>query len=517
MSNNAAQIRSTNLNLYTSTLLSKLITNEKNWDHRENIEFVELAFSQNDGAINKAKHFELPINLDAIIQASNEAQSKGQNVYIGIGTRKLPKENIQNLLHQRTGKEHINSIPFIFVDIDENFDLAIEKIKQSGLPLPTLTNITCDNPSRRGHLIWVLDNRLYAHQEYQETIDLLVDYLGGDPQCKDLSRLMVLPGTRKFLTESKKKNGRQDIDTYCDDQLSTYQICNFQYLRTKALELGNHVEVNDNKIVVGKMDPEEVLSKYFTEGNSHQPLMIITQGLMARGYSEDSATEFLEPKLKQFPKEREYMKEFHTMLKNLNKKVQEGTVVLYQEKKSILDPDLFVYVAKEDRILDRSTGEIFKLNVLDNYYKHKGKKIFSNRLMSDEKLHRAYGFACYPTQKEFFQLQGSSLYNTYRENKIPSIEGDISLFLELTKYLFPEEDHQNYFYDWLAHNIQHPGVKINYVPLIIGPQGIGKTFYYKVMEGILGEDNCMQANQDKGVGRFNNELAKCNLLACEEI
>ena len=517
MSNNATLVNNTNLNQYTHTLLSKLSTTEKNWDHRENSEFVELAFSQNDGAINTAKHFELSLNLNEIIKASNEAQSKGQNVYIGIGTRKLPKANIQKLLHQRTGKEHINSIPFIFVDIDENFDLAIEKIKQSGLPFPTLVNITCDNPSRRGHLIWVLDNRHYAHQEYEEAIELLVNYLGGDPQCKDLSRLMVLPGTRKFLTESKKKNGRQDMDTYCDDQLSTYEICNFHNLRGRLLVLGNHVQVNDNKIVVGKMDPEEVLNKYFTEGNSHQPLMIITQGLMARGYTEDSASKFLEPKLKQFSKEREYMKEFHAMWKNLAKKVEEGTVVLYQEKKSILSPDRFVYVAKEDRILDRSTGEIFKLNVLDNYYKHIGKKIFSNRLMSDEKLHRVYGFACDPTQKEFFRLQGSSLYNTYREHKIPVIEGDISPFLELTKYLFPEDDHQNYFYDWLAHNIQHPGVKINYVPLIIGPQGIGKTFYYKVMEAILGEDNCMQANQDKVIGRFNNELAKCIFLACEEI
>ena len=37
------------------------------------------------------------------------------------------------------------------------------------------------------------------------------------------------------------------------------------------------------------------------------------------------------------------------------------------------------------------------------------------------------------------------------------------------------------------------------------------------MEAILGEDNCMQANQDKVIGRFNNELAKCIFLACEEI
>ena len=40
MSNNATLVNNTNLNQYTHTLLGKLSTTEKNWDHLENSEFV---------------------------------------------------------------------------------------------------------------------------------------------------------------------------------------------------------------------------------------------------------------------------------------------------------------------------------------------------------------------------------------------------------------------------------------------------------------------------------------------
>lgn len=43
--------------------------------------------------------------------------------------------------------------------------------------------------------------------------------------------------------------------------------------------------------------------------------------------------------------------------------------------------------------------------------------------------------------------------------------------------------------DWMAHNVQHPGVKVRWAPLIKGVEGDGKTVLGSIMAAVMGRSN----------------------------
>ena len=56
-----------------------------------------------------------------------------------------------------------------------------------------------------------------------------------------------------------------------------------------------------------------------------------------------------------------------------------------------------------------------------------------------------------------------------------------------THFVIGNEDHERTLLDWIAHNIQFPGHKITWAVLMQGFYGIGKTYYYELLERIFGK------------------------------
>ena len=114
--------------------------------------------------------------------------------------------------------------------------------------------------------------------------------------------------------------------------------------------------------------------------------------------------------------------------------------------------------------------------------------------------------------------EGRSCYNLWRPQTDiqPCEEGDISRILEHARYMWPKEGEADPFFDFLAFLVQKPGEKVQWLPLLIGKAGIGKSYWGDLMRTLLGNHNVFTAHPDQLKEKFNGWLGQCQLLLVEE-
>ena len=86
--------------------------------------------------------------------------------------------------------------------------------------------------------------------------------------------------------------------------------------------------------------------------------------------------------------------------------------------------------------------------------------------------------------------------NTYQPYKLeeasdelmrtPEAKAVIDRFLWHTKYIIGDERQEALLIDWLAHNVKTPGKKINWAIVLQGIYGTGKTYFFNLLEAMLG-------------------------------
>lgn len=103
-----------------------------------------------------------------------------------------------------------------------------------------------------------------------------------------------------------------------------------------------------------------------------------------------------------------------------------------------------------------------------------------------------------PNLGPLFTLDGVTTVNTFRPSSVPATaptwtpEGKRAVALvkrHLEIITGGRTDLMEVLVDWMAHNTQHPGVKIRWAPLIKGVEGDGKTLIGRVMQAVLGTAN----------------------------
>lgn len=84
-----------------------------------------------------------------------------------------------------------------------------------------------------------------------------------------------------------------------------------------------------------------------------------------------------------------------------------------------------------------------------------------------------------------------AVFNSYRPGPKPAASVDEQAVKLFKRHLglLVGEDNVDTLLCWVAHNIQKPGVKISWTPLIQGPQGIGKTSLGNILGAIMGRHN----------------------------
>jgi len=98
--------------------------------------------------------------------------------------------------------------------------------------------------------------------------------------------------------------------------------------------------------------------------------------------------------------------------------------------------------------------------------------------------------------------------NTWRPSSVRSSSGSVFLdkILGHLELLVPEADARGVLVFWMAHNVQKPGVKINWCPLIQGDPGVGKDLMLQAFRNVVGQHNCRDVSVDELDSPFNGWL-----------
>jgi len=190
------------------------------------------------------------------------------------------------------------------------------------------------------------------------------------------------------------------------------------------------------------------------------------------------------------------------------------------EKGNSADPENgdWLYVIETERFVNiRNYRELKKTQFVDRF------SLVETRAASiliGNGVMRVDGLIYEPAKEQIIEddKENVSYLNTWRDPEIVAREGDCSLLIDHLNFLFNEDQRSvNIMLDWMAFQIQNPGIKILWALVIIGDEGIGKSFFSMAMEKILGEWNVSVPSNEEVHEIYTGWLKNCMLVIIEEI
>ena len=99
-----------------------------------------------------------------------------------------------------------------------------------------------------------------------------------------------------------------------------------------------------------------------------------------------------------------------------------------------------------------------------------------------------------PMFDDVFVYDGVEYFNTYKPNRLARRKAGTTDIVERVKkhiaHLLPDHDEQQIIINFLAHNVQYQGKKLQWAIILQGVQGDGKSFFAEMMKHVLGYTNC---------------------------
>lgn len=174
-----------------------------------------------------------------------------------------------------------------------------------------------------------------------------------------------------------------------------------------------------------------------------------------------------------------------------------------------------VYLSDAGKVLNTRTMRRMSSDAAMNVIKGHGNR--NSRasipsLIRDGQLTVADDALCMPLMDPgLFSFYEGRYFNTFQHSIVAQPRKDWADF-PLAKawqaqleFMFPvgTHDHERAILSWfLAHNILHPGLKIRWAPLLVGPQGDGKTTVLEGVSRVLGRPNCHSLGEDELFSNF---------------
>ena len=156
----------------------------------------------------------------------------------------------------------------------------------------------------------------------------------------------------------------------------------------------------------------------------------------------------------------------------------------------------FIYARPNESFYDLSTMERLNENQFNKTYGFAFKKGTATDTITRNKNFKIIKGITYAPGKEIFTPEKSldsdaivEKFNLWRPCKTERRKGDISPFLAHVDYLLPDPYESGILLDYLAFQVQFPGVKIHWAITIVGKPGIGKSYLELVMQQVLGAHN----------------------------
>lgn len=112
------------------------------------------------------------------------------------------------------------------------------------------------------------------------------------------------------------------------------------------------------------------------------------------------------------------------------------------------------------------------------------------------------GLRYLPFMGELFEIDGQAFANLYRHDSPPDVlarltpedEAAVCTVQRHFDIFYPDAAERGHVLDWIAHNVQHPGLKIRWAPLIKGIEGDGKSVLLTLLKAAMGHCNVRPLN-----------------------
>lgn len=119
------------------------------------------------------------------------------------------------------------------------------------------------------------------------------------------------------------------------------------------------------------------------------------------------------------------------------------------------------------------------------------------------------------TNDGWLYSHGDKTFNRYVPPDIEHVEGDVSKWLNHVRWVYPDE--ATHIVKWLAHRVQHPGVKINHCLDFLGKQGVGKDTIVAPVIAAIGGQNFKQVAAKAFFKTEWNDFLQSVILRINEI
>lgn len=175
--------------------------------------------------------------------------------------------------------------------------------------------------------------------------------------------------------------------------------------------------------------------------------------------------------------------------------------------------DRYVFVEELQRFADLRTGHLLSKEQFSDRWAGTigeggtGRKSAAMVYLNHPKRRMVWGVTYRPLQGLFVQEQDHVCANTWRPGPAHSdwlgdeapADDAIQPWLRLLETLVPNETERGHLLDWMAYQLQTPGVKCNWHPLIVGDEGIGKdSLFVPLLRGLGRNATTVQAEQIQG-------------------
>jgi len=174
----------------------------------------------------------------------------------------------------------------------------------------------------------------------------------------------------------------------------------------------------------------------------------------------------------------------------------------------------YVYAARRDEVWDRHARDWISTRALSNAQAHampinkNGNPHDAMKVLARDKFaDRVHNESYIPgVDDEIVTSDGVDWLNTWRKSDLTPTKGDPMPMLNHILYLCGgRKELAAHLLDWIAFQVQNPGVKVNHAPLIIsGHQGVGKDALSDALIRIFGSWNTRKVSEDMiSEGRYD--------------
>jgi len=186
------------------------------------------------------------------------------------------------------------------------------------------------------------------------------------------------------------------------------------------------------------------------------------------------------------------------------------------------DANMFVddwcYVASIKRFVNTQTFTEWDKEQFDAMFAvHFNKGKAGDHVLHNPQFRRVDGATYAPQQERWIDEGNQSKLNYWRPSNVVASAGSVEIFKKHIDYLFPSKEESQILIQYLAYQVQHPGIKVHWALMLEGDPGTGKSYFGLVMRACLGDHNVRMVHNEQLHEAFTGWLRNTQLIVVEEM